>query len=174
MVKEKEIKDLANNGRIDATYTVDKNPVSVETGDLVTFTLRVYNEGDIAGFADIITDYIPEGLGFLKEYSGNSVWNSSGITKLTDVLSDTSKINLADFAGVTSLENIHVQTSGKITTTSLNNTNNANLIAAFDGTGLAYKDVQVTFVVLATDSLVLKNIAAITAESDLNKVPVRW
>ena len=42
------------NGRIDATYTVDKNPVSVETGDLVTFTLRVYNEGDIAGFADII------------------------------------------------------------------------------------------------------------------------
>ena len=160
------------NGRIDATYTVDKNPVSVETGDLVTFTLRVYNEGDIAGFADIITDYIPEGLGFLKEYSGNSVWNSSGTTKLTDVLSDTSKINLADFAGVTSLENIHVQTSGKITTTSLNNTNNANLIAAFDGTGLAYKDVQVTFVVLATDSLVLKNIAAITAESDLNKDPV--
>jgi len=160
------------NGRIDATYTTDKTPVLVETGDLVTFTIRVYNEGDIAGFADVITDYIPEGLGFLKEYTANSGWTSTGTTKLTDVLSDTSKINLADFAGVTSVDNIHVQTSGKITTSSLSNANDANLIAAFDGTRLAYKDVKVTCVVLATDSIVLKNIAAITAESDLNKVPV--
>lgn len=160
------------NGGIDATYTADKNPISVETGDIVTFTLRVYNEGDIAGYADVITDYIPEGLGFLPEYNDNAGWNSNGNVKLSDVLSDTSKIELSKFTGVTEIENIKVQTSGKITTQALNNSNDTNLIPAFNGTNLSYKDVKVTFVVLATDSIVLKNIAAITSESDLNKTTI--
>ena len=161
-----------NNGEIDANYVLSKIPIEVETGDLVTFTIRVYNEGDIAGYADAITDYIPEGLGFLPEYSDNSIWTGTGTSKLTDELDDTSKIDLTKFTGVTNVNDIHVQTSGKITTSALNNSDTSNLIPAFNGTKLEYKDVEVTFVVLETNSLEIKNIAAITAESDENKTPV--
>ena len=161
-----------NNGENDATYTVNKTPLKVETGDLVTFTLRVYNEGDIDGYADLITDYIPEGLGFLPQYNGNSGWGATGDAYLTDKLLDTSKINLSDFTGVTNINDIVVKTSGKVSNSSLSNSNEANLISAFNGTRLDYKDVPITFVVLATDSISLKNIAAITGESDKDKNPI--
>ena len=160
------------NGEIDAEYTTNKTPISVDYGDLVTFTIRVYNEGDIAGYADQITDYIPEGLGFLPQFSDNLGWTSSNYVDLKDILSDTSKINLADFNGISNLEDIKVQTSGKITTNKLSNSDESNLINAFNGINLDYKDVTVTFIVLSNDSNIIKNIAAITSESDEEKNPI--
>ena len=52
-------------------YTHTKDPVEVSTGDTVIYTLRIYNEGDIAGYAEEIKDDVPEGLEFLPENTTN-------------------------------------------------------------------------------------------------------
>ena len=43
----------------------------VNVGNVVIYTLRVYNEGEIDGFATEIADYLPEGLGFLVNHTTN-------------------------------------------------------------------------------------------------------
>ena len=56
-----------------AEYYHDKLKVSVEKGDLVTYRIRVYNEGsgdDYKGRATQITDYLPEGLVFKQIEAG--------------------------------------------------------------------------------------------------------
>ena len=50
-----------------ATYNHRKDPVEVETGDIVTYTFRVYNEGGIDGYVNSITDYLPQGVEFYTE-----------------------------------------------------------------------------------------------------------
>ena len=42
-----------------------KNPVDVNTTDIVTYTIRVYNEGELNGYASKIMDDIPQGLEFV-------------------------------------------------------------------------------------------------------------
>ncbi len=44
------------------SYKHTKVPVKVNTGDLITLKVRVYNEGDKAGIVNEITEYLPEGL----------------------------------------------------------------------------------------------------------------
>ena len=53
------------------TYNHTKDPVEVVTGNVVEYTIRVYNEGDMAGYASEITDDIPDGLRFLPENETN-------------------------------------------------------------------------------------------------------
>ena len=48
-----------------ADYTLNKEPVGVKKGDIVTYTFRVYNEGTIDGYASELTEDIPDGLEFL-------------------------------------------------------------------------------------------------------------
>ena len=48
-------------------YTHTKEPVDVENGNIVTYTLRIYNEGTKAGYAKQVKDDLPEGLEFLPE-----------------------------------------------------------------------------------------------------------
>ena len=45
-----------------ATYKHLKQPIAVQKGDIVTYTIRVYNEGEIDGYVDSITDYLPDHL----------------------------------------------------------------------------------------------------------------
>ena len=54
-----------------ATYKHTKTPLSVQVGDIVTYTIRVYNEGEKDGYVSEITDYLPEWLDFLPEDSLN-------------------------------------------------------------------------------------------------------
>ena len=42
-----------------ADYKHRKDPVVVETGDIVTYAITVYNEGDIPGYVTNIRDYLP-------------------------------------------------------------------------------------------------------------------
>ena len=49
------------------TYTHPKTPVEVVNGDVIVYTLRVYNEGNQAGYADEVKDNLPEGLVYLPE-----------------------------------------------------------------------------------------------------------
>ena len=43
-----------------------KQPINVSSGDIITYTIRIYNEGQINGYAKEITDYIPAGLEFVS------------------------------------------------------------------------------------------------------------
>ena len=52
-------------------YLHTKSPVSVKTGDLVTFKVRVYNESSTAGDPGKIAIHIPDGLEFAKDNRTN-------------------------------------------------------------------------------------------------------
>ena len=58
---------MDENGKLVTTgdYTLNKVPVAVKKGDIVTYTFRIYNEGTIDGYASEITEDIPSGLQFL-------------------------------------------------------------------------------------------------------------
>ena len=64
-----------------AEYVHPKDAVTVRKGDIVTYKIRVYNEGERNGYATEVADYLPEGLGFLPNYTSNSIW---AIPKTTD------------------------------------------------------------------------------------------
>ena len=48
-------------------YEHTKEPVEVVNGNVVTYTLRIYNEGTKDGYAKEVKDDLPEGLEFLPE-----------------------------------------------------------------------------------------------------------
>ena len=50
-----------------ATYNHNKKPVAVKPGDIVTYTIRVYNEGELDGYVGEITDYLPAELEFIND-----------------------------------------------------------------------------------------------------------
>ena len=67
--------ELSKGESTTAKYVHPKNAVTVKKGDIVTYKIRVYNEGERDGYATKVTDYLPEGLGFLPEYTKNSIWS---------------------------------------------------------------------------------------------------
>ena len=78
-----------------AAYYHTKKPVRVNLGDTITYTIRVYNEGYFAGYAQEITDYLPEGLSYKEDSQINkdNNWvatkNEDGTTTIkTDKLKD--------------------------------------------------------------------------------------
>ena len=109
-----------------ATYNHPKTPVQVKKGDIVTYTIRIYNEGTLAGFANEITDNIPDGLEFIEDSSINKsyAWELKDSKLVTTYLSDSNINNVIN--PVTELEN------GTKT--------------------LSYKDVKVQFKVVAEPS----------------------
>ncbi len=134
------------NGKTTAEYTHIKKPVSIEAGDIVTYTIRVYNEGQIDGYVDEIVDHLPPELEFLPDDKLNQqyLWtiDSTDKTQRTIKTSYLSKEHDAE----------------------------ENLIKAFDTTKttLSYKEVQIRCKVKA-DAPTLKqitNIAEITKSSN--------
>ena len=57
-----------------ATYKHPKTPVSVQVGDVVTYTIRVYNEGEADGYISEITDHLPAWLDFLADDEVNQTY----------------------------------------------------------------------------------------------------
>ena len=62
-----DVTKLANGTSTTATYNHSKTPVAVKKGDIVTYTIRVYNEGNMDGYVGKITDYLPEELEFIND-----------------------------------------------------------------------------------------------------------
>ena len=169
-----DITKLANGTATTADYQLNKEPVSVKTGDLVKYTLRVYNEGQIDGYASQITEDIPEGLEFL------------GATIDKDMNPITDKKELAAVEYNTKMGWTYVkEDSTKITTDYLAKgkgeeitKEGANLIKAFDSSkpysdekeskNPDYREVSVILKVVATDPSIgiIRNEAAITDDSD--------
>src|SRR5699024_7865761 len=115
----------------------NKEPVTVQKGDIVKYTLRVYNEGEIDGYASEITEDIPEGLEFLwSEQTDDELDND---TTLTDEEKEAIRYN----QGIWNIETMNTETN-RIEMISTNYLakgqgaelidEGANLIKAFDPT----------------------------------------
>ena len=181
--------DRRGTNEYTATYEHFKEPLVVKKGDIVTYTLRVYNEGSRDGYASEITDYLPEGLAFINNYNENSDWS---IEK-----SDTNKIHPVDEAEAMALKekanlgDVELVTGEVIISTrALDKKDNddSNLIKAYDpsktskvgdenwqqdelsqsNSGLYYREVQITCMVVAENTCrdTLTNIAEISEYKD--------
>ena len=142
-----------NNGNY--IYEHTKEPVEVESTDIVEYTLRIYNEGDIAGYAKEIKDNIPEGLEFIPSNDTNKEYRWIMLDEDGNKTEDTSK---AKYITTDYLSKEQEKTSG------------SNLIEAFDSskTSPDYKEVKAVFKVIALDSYegIITNIAEISDDSD--------
>lgn len=61
------------------------------TGDVVTYTIRIFNEGRTDGYANEITDDMPEGLEFLPEHETNVEYEWSMLDEKYQKTNDPSK-----------------------------------------------------------------------------------
>lgn len=67
--------NLINMSSTNATYNYSKDIITVNAGDIIEFTIRIYNEGDVAGFASQLIDEIPNGLEFVVDNEINKKYN---------------------------------------------------------------------------------------------------
>ena len=85
-----------------ATYNHRKDPVLVKTGDMVTYNITIYNEGEKDGRATKIVDQLPTGLRFNRVISGNfelESYDEDGDNRLTLVRTAGNEDNLPAYTG---------------------------------------------------------------------------
>ena len=157
-----------------AKYDHTKEPKVVVKGQTVIYTLGVYNEGTIDGYASEITDDLPEGITFLPDNETNKtyrwkMYDKDG--KETDKVADAVKIK-TDYGA---------QENGKETTKPDDYTkekypyykSNSNLLVAYDKStmkdGPDYIDVQVAFEVTQDNVTAGNKVIINTAEISKNK-----
>ncbi len=143
-VPEVDVNPLLS-GKTTANYNHTKNPVSVEVGDIVTYTIRVYNEGQVDGYVDEIVDHLPPYLEFIVNDDLNAQYGW---------IIDTSD-----------------ETQRTLKTSILSKDNDIeNIIPAFNSSNdyLSYKDVKIRCKVVNTAPTLtnLTNIAEITKYSN--------
>ena len=138
-----DVTHLADGSETTAIYNHPKDPIEMQRGDIIIYTIRVYNEGSKDGYANEITDYLPEELEFLPDHEINQEYewqvSSDGRIVTTDYLSKAK------------------ETSSR-----------QNLLHAFNGTTLDYKDVQIACKIKDTAEVgkKLTNLAEITESKD--------
>ena len=175
-----DITNLANGTQTTADYEMNKEPVAVSSGDLVTYTFRIYNEGQIDGYAEEITEDIPEGLEFLGAEVDSEMNPITDEDELEAVKFNTS-MGWAYVEGDTTKISTDYLGKGKgeeITTPG------ANVIKAFDPSSPYsdtetqknpdYKEISVIFKVVTNDPSIgiIRNEAAITEDADSEGNPV--
>ena len=153
-VDTSKIGTIDENGKkiTTATYKHTKDPISLETGSTVIYTIRVYNEGTIDGYANEITDNIPEGLEYLPADATNTEYKWTMLDETGNITQDVSKAK-------------------KITTNYLSEENDSTqIINKYDPETktLSYKDVKVAFKVVEpkTSDRIIVNTAEISKASD--------
>ena len=162
---------IDDNGNIKYTHT--KTPVEVCYGDTVIYTIRVYNEGEIDGYAEEIPADVPFGLEFIKDNEINKQFGWRLLDENQEPTEDVSKAKyivtdyLSEQAGIDAKRD--------------------NLIKAFNKeAGLSetnpdYRDVQIAFKVnyqvkeVGEESRILVNVAQISKDSDddIDSIPKR-
>ena len=70
--------DNSINNTIYSYYDVEHNIPVVTPGDIVTYSIRVYNEGEVDGTATWVTDILPSGLEYIvdNEINQNNEWKA--------------------------------------------------------------------------------------------------
>ncbi len=163
-----DVTNLANGTSTTATYNHPKDAKTVNTGDVVTYTIRVYNEGEVDGYVSLIKDEIPEGLQYITNDATNTTYGWKMLDADGKEISDVSKAKY-------------------VTTDYLSKEKSEdNLIAKFnkETKQLSYKDVKVSFKVVSEDTTgkEIINHAQISKETDSNgktgtdidSIPDKW
>ena len=140
-------------------YRHTKEPVLVESIDLVEYTIRIYNEGDIAGYAKVVKDNIPEGLEFVPTNETNTEYRWKMLDENGNETTDVSKAKYITTDYLSKEQEVE--------------TGRKNLINSFDTDTMAtpdYKDVKAVFKVIAPNSHtgIITNTAEIADDSDEN------
>lgn len=151
-ISNTELNNLANGNKTTAEKVHRKDALTVKTGDKVIYTIRIYNEGEIDGWATQVTDHLPEGLKFVPPEQ--SEINKKYGWKLTETIDINTQ-----------------KTISYLTTDYLADANYK--LSAFNKETLAldYEDLQVECEVIATagaTSKSMKNVAEITSNKDIN------
>ena len=138
------------------TYEHSKDPLTVHTDDTIIYTLRIFNEGDIDGYASEIEDDIPDYLEYLpdEETNVNYMW------KMYDKDGN---------------ETTNPEEAVKVKTTYLSKANGTDkLLKAFDGKNINYQDVKIAFKVKDPNSntIIITNHAQISDDSDKDGNPI--
>ena len=160
------VDSLKDGSNTTATYTHTKEPVEVSVGDIVTYTLQVYNEGTVSGYASLIKDDIPEGLEFVPYVDGDGSINDTYKWKMVDEnnqeVTDTSKAKyvISDYLSKANEK-----------------TDEANLIKAFDPDTMDTLDskyVKIAFKVICKQDYpkIIENQAQIADDTDESGKPV--
>ena len=152
-------------------YTHPKDALVVHVGDTVIYTLRVFNEGDIDGYASEIKDDIPQYLEYLPNHETNIknewvMYDKEG--------KETKNVEEAVFIKTEHLakgKGIELDQESKET----------NLIKAFnadaeiDKTNPDYKDIEVAFKVKDPNSTEYEiiNFAQISDDTDSDGKPIK-
>ncbi len=151
--REPNVKTDKLDSRLDTTseYEHSKKPVQVKKGSLVTYTIRVYNEGEINGYVSEITDYLPNYLIYLPDNEINQRYGWVYDEKTRQVKTT-----------ITAMDNEKGDEVYK-------DRENGKLLLAYDGDGtLDYIDVIIVCKVdeKAVGNGILTNLAQITEETD--------
>ncbi|MBO5348763.1 MAG: Cys-Gln thioester bond-forming surface protein [Clostridia bacterium] len=149
-------------------YDYSKDPIDVCKNNIVTYTLRVYNEAGLSGYATKIMDDVPDGLEFLPNDSTNTKYKWKMYTESTTSSSDSITYDKKTYVPTTDVTKADV-----IVTDYLKD----ELIKGFDPetmTTLDFKDVKVAFKVVEpnTSDRIIINYAQITEDADFNKEDV--
>lgn len=165
-ITDAALTELANGETLTVEKTHTKNPKEIKTGDTILYTIRIYNEGEVDGWATEVTDYLPEGLAFIPKEESDinekykwekketvDVNTNKTITYLTTnyLAADNKKLSAFEENGTT-VQNEETGTVQKYK-------------------GLSYIDLQVECIVTATvkdKDQSLKNIAEITKHKDID------
>ena len=166
---------LDDDGKIKYEHT--KDPVYVANGDIVTYTIRVYNEGTIDGYAEEITDDLPEGLEYLPENETNIKYG----WKMIKIV-DGEEVETTDVKEAVKVTTDHLSSEKEKTGEGIN-----NLIKAFDSSkelsekdplNPDYRDVKIAFRVVepSTSNRIITNKAQISEDSDDDEdsIPDEW
>ena len=119
-----DVTNLKNGTSTDAKYTTVKDSLAVKEGDIITYTIRVYNEGQKSGYAEQVVDYLPEGLGFLVQHKTNidNYWEieAGNTIKLSEIENGIANAKLEDFKDIKNLSEADVIVGKtKVTSTKL-------------------------------------------------------
>ncbi len=166
----------------DLDYTHPKDPIGVQNGNLVTYTIRVYNEGDIDGYAKEVTDTIPEGLQFYSATVDKEDYRWVMYKEVSDSSAYEFEYAGKKYAQTTSKEEATLIKTDYLSKAQETATGRNNLLKAFDTEDFEkngavdtaenknpdYRDIKVTFLVTEpnTSTRILTNIAEITDDED--------
>ena len=179
--------DSTGNKVTDADIEMNKTPVTVKKGDIIRYRIRVYNEGEIDGYASEISEDIPDGLEFmwseqledelrqdptLTDEEIEAILYNQLIWTPSDINTDTQKIEMVKTNYLAKGEGLEKTEEG------------VNLIKAFDSSkgyvdngtekNPDYRDIYI-YMKVVSDNLsgtIIRNEAAVTGDTDENGDPV--
>ena len=145
-----------------ANYEHTKDPVDVVQDNIVTYTIRIYNEGEVDGYATKVMDDIPDGLEYLPENEINKANGWKMYVESDKAAEGSITYNKKIYVPTTDVKNADL-----IVTDALKD----QLIKAYDAktmSTLDYKDVKVAFKVVEpnTSDRIIINYAQITEHKD--------